>query len=341
MANLDYNKRLTNLQNRRFDPGLNESAVTKLFSAYDIPEDVKYLYESMRPIDNKYNDRTIQAAENVRTHLERDFNLHFARAYRTQGSVKTKTNIRVHSDFDLLTIIDRYHYPETSNGNNYTASDPDTDIHDLRRQAIQIMRRQYDNVDDTPDKCITIENKNLKRKVDIVFAYWYNSDKYEQTRNEFYRGVYLYNFPKKQRLQDFPFATLENVNYKGDQTNDGSRKAIRLLKNLRADSDTELKFLKSFQLTSIVHAIDNQNLYYHTGYELSIATAVSNEMQKLLDDPSYRMYVKSPNGTEFPLWESDTVPEIRLLKNDLDQLITDAANDINKSHVLQRSLLAY
>jgi len=112
MAVLDYNKRLANLQSRKYDPGLREYAVTNKFSASDVPADVKYLFESMRPIDQKYNAKTIQAAENVRTHLERDFNLHFQRDYRTQGSVKTNTNIRVHSDFDLLTLVNKYFYEE-------------------------------------------------------------------------------------------------------------------------------------------------------------------------------------------------------------------------------------
>ena len=113
MATLDYNTRLANLQSRKYDPGLREYAVTNKFSASDIPADIKYLFESMKPIGEKYNSKTIQAAQNVQNHLERDFSLHFQRDYRTQGSVKTNTNIRVHSDFDLLTIVKKYFYEET------------------------------------------------------------------------------------------------------------------------------------------------------------------------------------------------------------------------------------
>jgi len=341
MATLDYNTRLANLQSRKYDPGLRESAVTNKFSASDIPPDVKYLFESMKPIGEKYNAKTIQAAQNVQTHLERDFNLHFQRDYRTQGSVKTNTNIRVHSDFDLLNIVKGYFYPETSTGTTYTASDPDADIVEMRRQATQIMKTQYDNVDDKGDKCISIENQNLNRKVDIVFAFWYNSDKYEQTKEEHYRGVYLYNFKEKTRHRDFPFATLNNVNYKGDQTLDGSRKGIRLLKNLRADSDTDFKLLKSFQLTSIVHGIESSRLMYNTGDELRIAQVTSDQLKKLIDDPAYRMSLTSPNGVENPLYAAETVPEMVKLKADLDLLIEDASKDIARSYNLQRTVLSY
>jgi hypothetical protein len=341
MATLDYNTRLANLQSRKYDPGLREYAVTNKFNLTDIPADVKYLFESMKPIGEKYNAKTIQAAQNVQNHLERDFNLHFQRDYRTQGSVKTNTNIRVHSDFDLLTIVRKYFYEETSSGNEYTASDPDTDIVEMRKQATAIMKRQYDKVDVTGDKCITIENQNLNRKVDIVFAFWYNSDEYKRLHDEYYRGVDIYNFKISQRQLDYPFATMQNVNYKGDKTLDGSRKGIRLLKNLRADSATDYKLLKSFQLTTIVHGIDDHLLVYYSGNEVKIAQQVSDQLKKLIDDPEYRKALKSPNGIERPLYSAATVPELVLLKTDLDLLIEDASKDISRSYNLQRTILSY
>jgi hypothetical protein len=341
MATLNYTKRLTNLQNRRFDRELQESVLSKSFSATNIPDNLKYLVESMRPIDNKYNEQTIAAAHRVQKHLEDGFNLHFGRAYRTQGSVKTGTNIKVHSDFDLLTIIDKYFYPEIDTGNHYKDSDPAIDIKDLRRQATAILKSVYDEVEDTHEKCISIFNKSLNRKVDIVFAYWYNTSKYIETTDEFYRGIYLYKFPNGPKERDYPFAHIVNVNYKGDNTSDGSRRGIRLLKTLRADSDAELKRLKSFQLTTIVHGIANYNLQYSHGNEISIAQAISAEMQKLIDDPEYRKGVKSPNGVESPLAKDEILPDLKSLKADLDLLIEDTAKEVLTSQVLKKAMATY
>ena len=85
------------------------------------------------------------------------------------------------------------------------------------------------------------------------------TQQYEETKgernDEYYRGIYLYKFPNGPRELDYPFAHIHQVNSKGETTTDGSRRGIRLLKTLRADSDTELKSLKSFHLTTIVHAI--------------------------------------------------------------------------------------
>lgn len=345
MATLDYSKRLINLQNRKFDRELNESLISKSFSSKDLPDNIKYMVESMRPIEQKYNSKTILAAERVQKHLQDGFQLHFNRAFRTQGSVKTSTNIKVHSDIDLLTIIDKYFYPEVSNGNNYTDSNPDDDIKELRRQATKILKDTYGEVDDTHEKCVSIFNKSLNRKVDIVFGFWYNTQDYERTKgdinNEYYRGIYLYKFPNGPKELDYPFAHLHQVNSKGNNTSDGSRRAIRLLKTLRADSDSELKNLKSFQLTTVIHSIENNILSYSPGAEISIVKAISDEMNKLIQDPIYRKSIKSPNGTEKPLAKDEIVPEIKKIKEDLDILIEDSAKEILNSQVIRKAILTY
>ncbi len=330
---INYQKRLENIQNRRFDKELNESVLSKSFSSSSIPQNVKYLMESMRKIDSKYNDRTIEAAERVKKHLEDNLKLNFARAYRTQGSVRTFTNIKVHSDFDLLTIIDRYHYlgHGLENKNPYNDSDPNSDIISLRSQSETIMEDIYDEVDKTGAKSIAIFNKSLNRKVDIVFCFWLNTKDFEDSGNEYYRGVYLYNFHEKRKIKDYPFAHISQVNVKGDNTNDGSRKCIRLLKTLKADSDNDID-LSSFHLTTIVHSIENSKVYYTTGNELQLAIETSREIEKLISDSTYRKAVKSPNGTEKPFEKDEVVPELRKLKADLDALILDVSKEAYYSY---------
>jgi hypothetical protein len=343
MATLNYAKRLANLQSRKFDRELNESLFSKSAYASLLPENVKYLVESMRPIDQKYNDRTNEAANRVKKHMEDAFSLHFNRVYRAQGSVTTGTNIRVHSDFDLLTIIDRYQYlhHDIPNNNPYTATNPDTDILDLRNQTTSILKKNYTEVDDTCDKNISVVNKSLNRKIDVVFCFWYDTKKFRDTGNEYYRGIYLYDFPKKNKDLDYPFAHLGQVNSKGNNTLDGSRRGIRLLKTLKADSETELKQLNSFQLTTIVHSIADERLRYSAGSELSIAKAVSAEMDSLLQNSTYRKSIISPNGIEKPLADDKVVLDINILKQDLDGLIQDCEKEINRSVLLQTAIRSY
>lgn len=337
---INYQQRLANTQNRKFDTVLNESLTSKSFSSKEIPDNVKYLLEGMRPIGKKYNNQTISAANNVMTHLETGLNLHFERAYRRQGSVETDTNIKAHSDIDLLTVIDKYHYlpshitPDVP----YTESDPDNDIRSLRKQIVSIMRNKYDEVDDTNDKCVTIFNKNLRRKVDIVPAYWFHGDQYLKNYEEFYRGVKI---GSKLAHPDFPFAHISNVNYKGNATSDGSRRAIRLLKTLRADCDSTLDYAKSFQLTTIVHEVDNKLLNYYPGLELNIASAVSVKLREIIIDPDYRKSIASPNGMEKPLTDDKIVRDLQLLKKDLDEVIIDASREVNREFRIKNLVALY
>lgn len=335
---LDYETRLQNLQNRRYDEELHESNLTKSFSSHEIPKNIKYLMESMQKIDKKYNQKTQEAASKVQNHLENSFNLNFSRSYRTQGSVMTSTNIKVHSDFDLLTIINDYYYlaPDLPNDIPYTASLPNSDIKELRTQSIKILKNIYDIVDTEGKKSIYIFNKNLNRKVDVVFCFWYNTKKYNETNDEYYRGIYLFDFENEKKILDYPFAHISAVNYKGDNTNDGSRKAIRLLKTLKADNES-IK-LNSFIITTIIHSIANEDLTYQTGNELKIAKSASSQLYKLINDKSYRESIKSPNGTEKPL-TSDCVNDMKLLKEDLDQLIEDAQKEIYNTYFEKGNLI--
>lgn len=338
MSTLNYTRRLANLKNRRFDYSLNESTISKSFSSLDIPEDIKYLAESMKPISNKSTESAIEAARRVQNHLEAKYELNFRRAYRTQGSIMSNTHIKV-SDFDFLAIIDGYHYLEVGlpNDSPYQGI-PSDDIAELRAQSLKIMESIYDEVDDSNDKCISIFNKALKRKVDIVFAFWYNTSQYNNSNNEYYRGI---KFKTNQTQPDYPFAHIKIVNDKGQSTLDGSRRGIRLLKTLKEDCDQNIKNIKSFHLTTIVHSIDNSLLNFSPGREINIAQALSSKLKTVIDNSEYRKSLKSPNGIETPLFDDKLVPNLQYLKNDLDLLIEDSAKDLFKSNVLQKAILTY
>jgi hypothetical protein len=243
----------------------------------------------------------------------------------------TDTNIKVHSDFDLLTIIDRYHYnaADVETTNTYTDSDPNLDIKDLRKQSTSIMKNIYDEVDDSGTKSIAIFNKSLNRKVDIVFCYWFHTSDYVQTQNEYYRGVYLYDFPKETKIKDYPFAHIKQVNNKGDNSNDGSRKSIRLLKSLKSDSDQKID-LSSFHITTIVHNMPEADLYYdRRGKEILIAKNTSDYIERLIEDQNLRSSLTSPNGTEKPFNKDGKVEDLKKMKLELDNLLIDVYEDIN------------
>ncbi|WP_221391602.1 hypothetical protein [Dyadobacter sp. NIV53] len=341
MANLNYDRRLMNLSARRFDEDIQRSDLSESYGKSILPKNLEYLIESMRPIGKKYNDVTLTAAANVEKHLEQSLNLTFNRAYRKQGSVTTNTNIKLHSDIDLLAVINGYQYQEPALHPILTpyTGEPHNDITELRKQSTEIMKGKYDEVDTSGTKCISIYNKNLKRKVDVVFSFWYDTKEFINSGNEYYRGIYLFNFPIKLKELDYPFAHIRNVNWKATETRDGSCKGIRLIKTLRADSDKRI-VLTSFELTSLVYEIDNQNLFYQSHDELKIAISISAQIVRMLSNETYRKGIKSPNGIESPFKDDKCLTGLRNLKEDLDQLIMDCGGELN-NYLTKRSLLLY
>jgi len=337
---LNYANRIQNLKARRFDPELNKSIVSGGFARADLPDDLRYLAESMMPIEVSYNMKTLEAAENVRKHLENALDLTFDRQYRTQGSVITGTNIKVYSDIDLLSIIDSYAYvPEDQTPDSPYKGSPTDDILALRSQAVKILKSKYDEVDDTGSKSISIVNKNLRRKVDIVPAFWYNSQSYQTSSKEFYRGIYMFDKDERKKIRDFPFAHIQNVQEKGNSTNDGSRMGVRLLKNLKADSDGKIT-LSSFELTSIVHAIPDGSLYFPSVSRFQLARNISEHLAKMIDDSVFRTGITSPNGTEKPFSSVAIVAALKTVKSDLDELIQDCSKEL-QSQTFQRSIQNY
>ncbi|WP_295119295.1 hypothetical protein [uncultured Chitinophaga sp.] len=337
---VNYSKRLQNVQNRKFDRGLNESLTSQSFAKRDLPENMKYLLEAMRPIGKKYNDRTIAAAEAVQNHLENGYNLHFLRTYRRQGSVETNTNIEAHSDIDLLTIIGRYHFlaPGIPNNDPYTYSEPQDDIKLLRTQSNLILSRQYDEIDNSGEKCLSIFNKHYQRKVDVVFAFWYSTPEYISLLDERRRGILI---GSRHAKADYPFAHIDAVNNKGNHTFDGSKMAIRLLKTLKADADTDWDLLKSFQLTTIVHSMNNNSLLFLHSNQIQIASAISEHLSRIIDDRDFRRGIWSPNSSELPLLDEKIVPQLVMLKRDLDELIIDTSNELRNSFFIKQAMQSY
>ena len=268
---------------------------------------------------------------------------HLRRTYRTQGSVETKTNIKIHSDYDLLLIIEGYRFVEIHDPTStYTATVPDDDIALLRKEATRVLKQIYDEVDETGPKSISILNKHLNRKVDVVFCFWYDSQTFITTKREFHRGVHLYDFPQRRKVPaDYPFATIENVNSKGDLTNDASRKGIRFLKTIRADKEDEIKILKGFHLMSLVHDIENHQLSGAPGNEIQIASKISEKLGRLIGSPSERKSLRSPNKMETPLADDNTLPELKLLKNEVDTIIEDTVQEIRRGLSTQSSFANY
>lgn len=328
----NYTLRLEKLKKRRLDDQLKKAVFSKSFSDIKISESVKYALESMSSIDPSYTKNTYLASENIKNNLTIGLNNKgLSVEFRHQGSVETDTHIKLHSDIDLLVFTEKFHSMELPlTPSNPYQGDPLADLKELRQECYDVLNSKYIQVDNSKAKSIQVFPTNPKRKVDVVPANWVNTQDYQNTSNEKYRGIHIYDKDNHSRQKDYPFMHIANVKAKNSLVSGGLAKLVRLLKTLKVDAEYEIK-LSSFEITSIVYAMENQSLIKPKYQELLILNEGSRQLDKMINNRTYRESLMSPNGKENVFGTSEIkIVELKKLKLELDELIEDITEELGK-----------
>lgn len=324
--------RLDKLNLRRTDDSITEA---KLFNeAYrniSQSESVKYVVGSMQPIDPEYTINTYKQAERVRSQLAN--RLTDSCEYKYQGSVTNDTHIKAKSDIDLLVIIDKFYTvqnPQTPK--NPYKGDPLKDLLDLRNEAERALEAAFPQakVDKSGSKSISIEGGSLTRKVDVVPSNWYHTNKYAESGNEIYRGVEILDKSVPTRLANTPFLHNAWVDHKDRNTQGGMRKASRLMKSLKYDSENI--DLSSYDIVSIAFNMPNASLSYPKGSELLILSSCLDFCKKLQSDHGLRLSIEVPDGHRKVFCEDHaTLSSLNQLTRELEQLANDVLRENQRS----------
>src|SRR5690606_9981339 len=138
---------------------------------------------------------------------------------------------------------------------------------DLRSDAIASLNAAFPEatVDSSGAKSISLEGGSLRRKIDVVPSNWFNTNRYNETGQKMYRGVQILDAKKMERLNNTPFLHNAWIAHKDNQTNGGLRKAARLMKSLKYD--TEAIDLSSYDLVSIAFRMPDGDLNVPRGQE--------------------------------------------------------------------------
>lgn len=324
--------RLDKLNLRRTDDSVAEA---KLFNeAYrniSQSESVKYVVGSMQPIDPEYTKNTYKQAERVRSQLEN--RLTDSCEYKYQGSVTNDTHIKAKSDIDLLVIIDKFYTvqsPQTPK--NPYKGDPLQDLLDLRNEAERALEAAFSQarIDKSGNKSISIEGGSLTRKVDVVPSNWYHTNKYAESGNEIYRGVQILDKSVPTRLANTPFLHNAWIDHKDKNTQGGMRKASRLMKSLKYDSEDI--DLSSYDIVSIAFNMPDESLSYPKGGELRILSSCLDFCKKLQSDPNLRQSIEVPDGHRKVFCEGHaTLSGLNQLTHELEQLANDVLRENQRS----------
>lgn len=305
---------------------------------------LEYVKRSMQGVEPRYTERTIEAGDKIKEHLKKNNpNLD----YKYQGSVMCNTHIKGYSDIDLVQITNSFYTHESKikfnekyssdysltftqkqnllnviNGTPFQG-DANTDLRNVRINAENVLLNVYNNVDVSKGKSIEVNPTNPNRMVDVVTASWYESVNSALNKDAELKGIQVYDKLKNTRLSvDFPFLKIRLLNEKDKTVNGRLKKMIRFLKTIKADSESDLKGISSFDISSICYNIPMLAYYDKPYFELVIV--LYSEFKRIIQDENYRNSIMSIDNTE-PIFKGkdDKVRLLRLIFIELTSIYED------------------
>ncbi len=288
--------RLDRLNSRRIDSDVVQAKLlNEAYRNIAQSDSVKYVIGAMQPIDPEYTKNTYLQGERVRNQLEN--RLTEKCEFKYQGSVTNDTHIKAKSDIDLLVIIDKFFTLEKPQEPKQPyKGDPLQDLLDLRKESEDSLNQAFPQaaVDTKGSKSIAIEGGSLTRKIDVVPSNWHNTNKYAETGNEIYRGVQILDTSGPRRLTNTPFLHNAWIDHKDREINEGFRKACRLMKSLKYD--TEKIDLSSYDIVSIAFNMTNHSLNMPRGRELELLSSCLDYCHNLQGNAVLRESIDVPDG---------------------------------------------
>lgn len=290
--------RLKKLEARRTDALVLANATTAMDEAFRTiqeSESVKYAVGAMQQVNPIYTRTTIAESDRVENQLRKG--LSDDCEYRRQGSVTNGTDIKAKSDVDLLVITDKYVTLEPpQKATSPYRGNAIADLFSLREECVEVLSNAFPEAktDDTGRTAIAIEGGSLKRKVDIVPSNWYNTSLYVTTGNETFRGIQVLNTDEKTRVTNTPFLHNARLEEWDQLTNGGAKKAARLMKSLKYDSDRDCP--SSYDIVGIAYNLPQDTISVPHGADLIILESCVQYCQTLVNNPTLRARIKVPDG---------------------------------------------
>jgi hypothetical protein len=292
----------------------------------------RYALGAMQEVDPDYTRISMQTAERVAGQLGQrigGFDLDF----RLQGSVPLNVHIRGVSDVDLLTLIDQQFLSYNPNGakaHTYSPSSATSleQLSRLRREEEPALKNAFPaaTVDTSGSKAIKLSGGSLARSVDVVPSHWYDSIDYQRTDRLHDRGVVILDRKANQTVVNYPFKHIGLVSDRDDHTAGGLRKAIRLCKNVKADSDRDIA-LPSFDIAAVMYYADQNALQMGLVYELAVLAETQRHLDYLYHNKDESKRLEVPDGSR-RIFDTDVkLGGLLSLSCEMDELLQAVAGE--------------
>ncbi|PTR30761.1 hypothetical protein C8J98_10672 [Luteibacter sp. OK325] len=285
----------------------------------------QYALGAMQEVDPDYTRISLETADRVANQLGKrvgGFNLDF----KLQGSVPLNVHIKGVSDVDLLTTIDGQFLTYDKSGIRSNTYWPSADnslqqLINLRNEEEPALKKAFPaaSVDTSGSKAIKIFGGSLARSVDVVPSHWYDGADYQRTGQLHDRGVIILDRKANQTVTNFPFKHIKLVSDQDAIAVGGLKKAIRLCKNVKADSGRDIA-LPSFDIAAIMFHADLAALRMGVFHELAILAETQRYLDYLYYHPNEAQRLYVPDGTRRIFDTEAKVSALLALSSEMDEL---------------------
>ena len=313
----------------------DERHIKEAFAKLSEDKAVKYLAGAMEEVDSEYTKNSIEQGNRVWNQIEKGLARNDRKAdYRYQGSTTKNTHIKAHSDLDLLVIETRFYGLEAPQSPPvpYTGN-PIQDLQEVRQICIDTLTSAFPaaTVDSKGPRSVKLYGGSLKRTIDVVPAAWWDTNAYANYGHEFFRGVQILNAHVPTRENDSPFYHAQIIHNKDNETAGNTRKLVRLLKTLRADSEGAVT-LSSFDIESLIYRMDKVSIQGNEEQEIQTAKACHDWLSHLENDQALRDSLDVPDSKR-KIFAPDkaTLAQLTAIRKELTELLNQIEKGLTRS----------
>jgi len=156
----------------------------------------------------------------------------------------------------------------------------------------------------------------------VVPSHWHDTVDYQASRREPDRGIQILDKPVPASVLNMPFRHIERINQHDALARSGLKKAIRLLKNVKADAVEEGSKipLPSFDIAAAMWHADLTALAAGSVYELAIVAEATRHLDHLARNTAFAKTLMVPDGSR-PIFNTpEKVEALIQLSLEMDDL---------------------
>lgn len=347
---MDFDRRLSAMQDRRLgisklQKSLNSVAFTEAAPRAVLTENyekrtaskaTRYTLGAMEEVKPEYTAISVEEGVRIGKQLISRLPSAWNVECELQGSVPLNVHIEGVSDVDLLTIRTDYHIPYLVGQQANTPASPSPPtasglIAQLRQSAHSELCKAFPacNVDASGAKSLCMTGGSLRRKVDVVPSLWKLTAAYQTHQLKKHKGVVILDVKAWATSDNFPFLHMDKVHLKDLMTGGGVKKSIRLLKNLKNDSDSkEMITLSSYEIAGLVWNMDDRSLNLQPWAELALLAVIQHALQFWRENKDIAMALTTPDGTRRIIDSHSKFLGLQLLSLEVDRLAEAVAAEI-------------